>query len=569
VLRKRKQFDAAERDLREALAIIEDMRAKTIPMDFMKRGFMEMHQLMFAGQIELLAQQGRWPIALETAEQARARAFLDLLASRSDTQSSARRTLPPATAANASGQVARLQTPPVSDVLPPLVPRARLAAAPDAAGAIGTTGAAGAAWRFRGGALAADGAALAEYAPQGVNIESSRSAQPATIAEMIATARRLQSTLLTYWVAPTGTFAWVISPRGEVNATRIDVPSMKLDSLVADAAEAVNGRAAFGGVGLGGGSASQMKPWRELYGLLIRPIRQYLPSGNNGLLTIVPHGPLFRVSFAALQDEKGQYLIERYRVHYTPAVGVLHFTARERMGAPKQALLVGDPGMVKSDSGEALPSLPWARKEVAEIAATLPDGAPRVLVDDQASEASIRTQLQGMDLIHFATHGVIQQQRSLTSYLALRGGNDNTARFGTSTPSNIDTSNDGRLTAEEVYNLQLKARLVVLSACSTALGPMTGDGVIGFTRAFLYAGASSVIATEWDVPDEAGYELMRRFYRHRTAAPGAESLALRAAQLGVIQALRKGTLKVTTPSGDVALPEHPLFWAGFVLVGEP
>ena len=109
----------------------------------------------------------------------------------------------------------------------------------------------------------------------------------------------------------------------------------------------------------------------------------------------------------------------------------------------------------------------------------------------------------------------------------------------------------------------------MLSACSTALGPMTGDGVIGFTRAFLYAGASSVIATGWDVPDEAGYELMRRFYRHRTAVPGAESLALRAAQVGVIQALRKGTLKVTTPSGDVALPEHPLFWAGFVLVGEP
>ena len=98
---------------------------------------------------------------------------------------------------------------------------------------------------------------------------------------------------------------------------------------------------------------------------------------------------------------------------------------------------------------------------------------------------------------------------------------------------------------------------------------MTGDGVIGFTRAFLYAGASSVIATGWDVPDEAGYELMRRFYRHRTAVPGAESLALRAAQVGVIRALRKGELKVTTSSGDVALPEHPLFWAGFLLVGEP
>jgi CHAT domain-containing protein/tetratricopeptide (TPR) repeat protein len=547
VLRKRKEYDAAERDLREGIGIIEEMRAKTIPTDLMKRGFTDEHQRMFAEHIELLSQRGRWQLALETAEQARARAFLDLLASRTEAQ--ARRV--PAPVTTAQGQIARFQ-PPISDALPPLM----------------TRGATETAWRFRGGALAADGVAWPEYVPQGqgANIESSRSAQPATIAEMIATARRLQSTLLTYWVGPAGTFAWVISPGGTVNATRIDVPSMKLDALVAQASESVNGAASFGGLGMG--SASQMRPWRELHALLIRPIRQYLPAGTNRLLTIVPHGPLFRVSFAALQDEKGQYLVERYRLHYTPAVGVLQFTAREK-SALRQALLVGDPGTVKADTGEAMPPLPWARKEVAEIAATLPEGAPHVLVDDQADEASIRAKLEGMDLIHFATHGVIQQQRSLTSYLALRGGNDNALRFGSGTPGNIDASNDGRLTAEEVYNLQLRARLVVLSACSTALGPMTGDGVIGFTRAFLYAGASSVIATEWDVPDEAGYELMRRFYRHRTAAPGAESLALRAAQISVIQALRKGALKVTTPSGEVALPEHPLFWAGFVLVGEP
>lgn len=559
VLRKRGQFDAAERDLREGIATIEDMRAKTIPMDFMKRGFMEMHQIMFAEQIELLAQQGRWQIALETAEQARARAFLDLLASRSVTSTQARRE-PPASAI-ARGQLARLQPPPISGALNPLIPpgswdthRATWGAATDAA------------WRFRGSARAAAGA---DYAPQASSIESSRSAQPATIAEMIATARRLKSTLLTYWVAPAGTFAWVISPRGEVNATRIDVPSMKLDSIVAQAAEATK-NTAVGGLGVG--SASQTRPWRELYGLLIKPLRQYLPSGDNGLLTIVPHGPLFRVSFAALQDEKGQYLIERYRLHYTPAVGVLNFTAREKTAAPRHALLIGDPGELKADSGEPMPALPWARKEVAEIAGMLPEGAPQLLVDAEASEASVRAKLEGMDLIHFATHGVIQQQRSLTSYLALRGGTDSTARFGAATPSVVDASNDGRLTAEEVYNLQLRARLVVLSACSTALGPMTGDGVIGFTRAFLYAGASSVIATEWDVPDEAGYELMRRFYQARskhTNAAGAESVALRAAQIGVINALRKGTFKVTTSSGDVALPEHPLFWAGFVLVGEP
>ena len=270
VLRKRKQFDAAERDLREGIATIEDMRAKTIPMDFMKRGFMDVHQLMFAEQIELLAQQGRWPLALETAEQARARAFLDLLASRGDTQARPRAG---ACAVSRAAQrprpgIARLQPPPISARFATARSRApALAARPDAG------------WRFRGGALAADGVAWpAAHGARPQAVEHRKLAERAAgdLAEMIATARRLQSTLLTYWVAPTGTFAWVISPRGVVNATRIDVPSMKLDTLVTQAADAVNGAAAFGGLGVG--SASQTRPWRELYGLLIRPIRQYLPD---------------------------------------------------------------------------------------------------------------------------------------------------------------------------------------------------------------------------------------------------------------------------------------------------
>jgi CHAT domain-containing protein len=92
--------------------------------------------------------------------------------------------------------------------------------------------------------------------------------------------------------------------------------------------------------------------------------------------------------------------------------------------------------------------------------------------------------------------------------------------------------------------------------------------VIGFTRAFLYAGARSVIATEWNVPDQTGYEVMRRFYRFRKASNDT-SEALREAQLSVLGALRTGKVRVQTPGGMVALRENPLFWAGFVLVGRP
>jgi CHAT domain-containing protein len=308
-----------------------------------------------------------------------------------------------------------------------------------------------------------------------------------------------------------------------------------------------------------------------LYQLLIKPVRGYLPTAPGSLLTVVPHGPLFQVSFAALQDDQGRYLIESYRLHYTPSVGVLAFTARHQHAQPasssSKALLIGDPTPPAIEPGDdPLPALPWARREVQEIGATFGLQHARIVTDREATEARVRKQIESADVLHFATHGVIRQTESMSSFLAL--ARDPAASDGTLT--------DGKLTADEVYGLRLHARLVVLSACGTALGPMTGDGVIGFTRAFLYAGAPSVIATEWNVPDRTGYEVMRRFYRFRkiTSDP---SEALRDAQLSVLSALRKGAVRISVPGADdgagqgtqVALRENPLFWAGFVLVGEP
>jgi CHAT domain-containing protein len=123
---------------------------------------------------------------------------------------------------------------------------------------------------------------------------------------------------------------------------------------------------------------------------------------------------------------------------------------------------------------------------------------------------------------------------------------------------------DGRLLADEIYDLRLDADLVVLSACRTALGPVEGDGVIGFARAFLSAGARTVVATQWDVSDRVSYEVMREFYARR-ARGGSNSQALRGAQLAVLRALRAGTIR----ADGAVLPETPRLWAGFVLTGEP
>ena len=128
---------------------------------------------------------------------------------------------------------------------------------------------------------------------------------------------------------------------------------------------------------------------------------------------------------------------------------------------------------------------------------------------------------------------------------------------------------DGRLTVQDIYGLDLQASLVVLSACRTGLGQLSSDGIVGLTRAFFYAGTPSVMATLWDVADEPTYRLVSTFYSRLAAAPD-KALALRAAQVSMLRALRAG--RGQGPVGGrppSTLPEHPVLWAGFVLVGEP
>ena len=254
------------------------------------------------------------------------------------------------------------------------------------------------------------------------------------------------------------------------------------------------------------------------------------------------------MSFAGLRQAGGRTLLEAHDLHYVPAIAALGEDATAAPLSALGALLVGDPGPLQTEPGaETLPALPWARREVAAVRTALGPGAT-VLTAGDASEAAVRAGLAGRRVLHFATHGVVSNATTSPSFLALHPSSDG----------------DGRLLADEIYDLRLDADLVVLSACRTALGPVEGDGVIGFARAFLSAGARSVVATQWDVSDRVSYEVMRGFYARR-AQGVSKSRALRGAQLAVLRALRAGTIL----ADGVALPETPRLWAGFVLTGEP
>jgi CHAT domain-containing protein len=154
-----------------------------------------------------------------------------------------------------------------------------------------------------------------------------------------------------------------------------------------------------------------------------------------------------------------------------------------------------------------------------------------------------------------ATHARVSEEATAPSYLLLARGTG-------------EAADDGRLTADEVRSLSLAGATVVLSACRTALGRVTGEGTLGFTRSFLAAGARAIVATTWEMPDDAGLRMMDAFYAAR-AGGSSVTAALRTAQLRQLRALRAGTLTRKVGGQEIRLPATPLLWAGYLAVGVP
>jgi CHAT domain-containing protein/tetratricopeptide (TPR) repeat protein len=383
------------------------------------------------------------------------------------------------------------------------------------------------------------------------------SAPAATADELVATTARLSSTMVAFWVGTDETFAWVIDASGRIASRRIAVSRATLTRLVRETqpfgAAAADGRRQAP-PSLTSGDAA----WRRLHALLIAPIQPLLPTTPGALLTIVPHDVLNRLSFAALKSPRGRYLLEDFTLHYAPAGALLQFTAaRRRPGARDSGiLLVADPALPRRSSLDGnLPRLPGTRTETSAIARYVSSKNATLLQGAAATEAQVRELAGDRAVLHFATHAVIREDQPFESHLVLAA-------------SGAAAAGDGVLTAAEIYGLRLHADLIVLSACQSAAGGVAGDAIATFTRAFLYAGTASLLASVWDVADEPTNQLLPAFYRAWLG--GADkAAALRRAQLQLLADLRGGRVRVATELGPVALSEHPVFWAGFLLFGEP
>jgi len=343
----------------------------------------------------------------------------------------------------------------------------------------------------------------------------------------------------------------------------------------------------------------------DLYQQLVQPAERHMKVGTDynpaPTLLIVPDGALHYLPFEMLVTQGGEgplhhasiggkekrfslfseysratYLIEKYPIVYAPSASVLKpeilYHARKR-GEPSRTLLAMAPfSREMHGSGETLKSSPVAHeifkgilvkpsekiqvrvlsplqfsgKEVQKIGILF---KPRslCLVGAKATETELRSRLKDYRYLHLSTHGLLDSERPMYSSIVFY---------------------DGLLQTYEIFNFETQADLVALSACETGLGQLKrGEGVVGLTRAFMYAGAPSLLVSLWSVSDESTAELMVEFYQHLQAGRN-KGAALRQAKLALM-GQRKET-GYQDKYGNVIYMSyaHPFFWAPFVLLGD-
>lgn len=278
--------------------------------------------------------------------------------------------------------------------------------------------------------------------------------------------------------------------------------------------------------------------FQQLYQLLFKPVHQYISTTK---VYIVPHGILHYLPFSAFHDGK-QYLVEQYTMANLPSASILahiHKTMMNRESGRNTML-----ALCKSDAEgiEYATACPQAQK-VADLFDA------KIFQEDAATETVFKQQAASVDYIHIAAHGEFKSDTPLLSRMYL----------------SADDKNDGFLEASEIFNLQLarNVQLVTLSGCETNItgrkesekidsdAVSAGDEIVSLNRAFISAGAPSILSTLWQIPDASTEKLMLKFYRYlkRGYSKGA---ALRCAQEGMLHEERMSPAK----------------WAGFVLTGD-
>ena len=514
---------ALERYL-EAVDVLQSLRGRLGGAHEARAGFTSLHHELFWRPLDLLAASGRAADAFVLSERFRAQSFLALLAERQLDFS-----------ADLPAELDR--------------ERRRLASRYDAL--FGKLGAAAPEARpaLR---VEIDGVRQRQQeledrirasSPRLAELRDPRPLDAAAAAAMLPP----RALLLSYVVGPERSWLFALGPgAAPLRAIAIDASAADLRQRVGRLRELMGQPAAR--------SARLEMAAEGLAVRLLSPVADRLAAADG--LVVVPDGPLHFVPWAALPAPGGvDPLVARHALSLAGSVTVLRELVREDSEAPRELVAFGDPETPPSAgakagalaqlalrSGSELGPLPGTRDEVRRLAAVFGEGAA-VVLGREATEARLLQVAPSARRLHLACHALVDPELPLESGLVL-------------TPATSEAGGEGGngfLQAWEIYQrLRLDADLVTLSACESGLGrEVTGEGVLGLTRAFHFAGARTVMSSLWKVSDRATAELMASFYRHLVAGrPKAE--ALRLAQLEV----RRDEAR-----------RHPFYWAAFQIHG--
>jgi len=392
--------------------------------------------------------------------------------------------------------------------------------------------------------------------PEPLGLDAARAAlQPGTL-------------LLSYSVGKEHTILFVVQPSDPSNVKDAGLTVLTLPIGEKDLRNKVE--AFRGAIQSRGATAPKLLTTQaaELYDLLIVPAERWVAASDR--LLVSPDGPLHTLPFGALVRREARpwkagatsYLVEWKPLHHVISATVyaeLTRSPREGASGPASLVAFGDPKYpadLKQEAdkvadatlrsvargGFGFEPLPSSRAEVEGIQRLYPQEAS-VYLGEVATEERVKSTGKNVRYLHFATHGLLNERFPLDSALVL-----------TIPEHPAEGQDNGLLQAWEIFEkLRIDADLVTLSACETGLGKeIGGEGLVGLTRAFQYAGARSVLASLWSVSDESTAELMRRFYTYLKAGRTKDE-ALRDAQVDLIHG---------------ATASHPFHWAAFQLVGD-
>ncbi|HKQ51061.1 MAG TPA: CHAT domain-containing protein, partial [Pyrinomonadaceae bacterium] len=422
---------------------------------------------------------------------------------------------------------------------------------------------------------------------------------PLSLAEIQQQVLDRDTVLLEYSLGEERSFVWAVTPSSIKSFTlpsRVEVEKAAVNvyRLLTERNRAIKGETAEQrSARVARAEAEYDEASTALSRMILGPLASELGSKR---IAVVADGALQYVPFAALPDPAGARagvasrrppLIIGHEILSLPSASVLALMREElrrRQQAPKAVAVLADPvfdsdderlkeakavpgqasvaraeldapGPVSSSrargtlrsfdegDGQGLARLPFSRREARAIMEVVPEGEGLLALDFRASRATVMGgALADYRIVHFATHGILNSTRPELSGIVL-SLYDETGR-----------SQDGFLGLSEIYNLDLQADLVVLSACETALGKeIRGEGLVGLTRGFMYAGSPRVIASLWKVDDAVTARLMAQFYKVMLVQGRPPAAALRAAQ---VQMWQQGQWS------------SPYYWAAFTLQGE-